>query len=65
MENEIYIICNYEFYQAYDNIHSVSILKIKHLKWVGHIVRLGENNTVYKQLFGTPEEKYRRDTFKL
>jgi hypothetical protein len=47
-----------------NDLHSspsiVRVIKLRRMRWVGHVARMGERRGVYRVLVGIPEAKRRR-----
>jgi len=41
----------------YSSPNTVWVIKSRRIRWVGHVVRMGENGDIYRILVGKPEGK--------
>jgi hypothetical protein len=48
---------NDELHSLYSSPNVVRVIKSRRLKWVGHVVSMGEGRGVYRVLVGKPEDK--------
>jgi hypothetical protein len=48
---------NEELHNLYSSPSIIRIIKLKRMKWVGHVARMGEKRNVYRLLAGKPEGK--------
>jgi len=46
---------NEELNDLYSSPNIVRVIKSRRMKWVGHVVRMGEERGVYRVLVGKPE----------
>ena len=50
-------LCNEELNDLYSSPSIVWVIKLKRVRWMEHIVRIGERRGIYKVLLGKPEGK--------
>jgi len=48
---------NEERHDLYSSPNIIWVIKLRILRWEGHVVRMGERRGVYRDLVGKPEEK--------
>jgi hypothetical protein len=48
---------NDELHSLYSSPNIVRVIKSRRMRWVGHVVRMGEGRGVYRVLVGRPEGK--------
>jgi hypothetical protein len=48
---------NDELHSLYSSPNIVRVMKLRRLRWVGHVARMGEGRGVYRVLVGSPEGK--------
>jgi hypothetical protein len=48
---------NEELLNFYSSPSIIRIIKLRRIRWVGHVARMGEKRNVYKLLVGKPEGK--------
>jgi hypothetical protein len=48
---------NDELHSLYSSPNIVRVIKLRTMKWVGHVTRIGEGRGVYRVLVGRPEGK--------
>jgi hypothetical protein len=48
---------NEDFHNLYSSPSIIRIIKSRRMRWVGHVVRMGEKRNVYRFLVGKPEGK--------
>ena len=41
----------------YSSPNIVRVIKLRRMRWAGHVVRMGEDREVYRVLVGKPEKK--------
>jgi hypothetical protein len=46
-----------ELHNLYSSPNIIRIIKSRRMRWVGHVVRMGEKRNVYRLLVGKPEGK--------
>jgi hypothetical protein len=46
---------NDEFHSLYSPPNIVTVIKLRRMRWVGHVARMGEGKDVYKILIGRSE----------
>jgi hypothetical protein len=53
-------IHNVELNDLHSSTSTVRVIKLKRMRWAGHVVHMGERRGVYRVLVGKPEGKRRR-----
>jgi hypothetical protein len=48
---------NDEFHSLYFSPNIVRVIKLRRMKWAGHVAHMGEGRGVYRVLVGSPESK--------
>jgi hypothetical protein len=48
---------NEELHNLYSSPSIIRIIKLRRMKWAGHVARMGEKKNVYRLLVGKPEGK--------
>jgi len=48
---------NEELNDLYFSLNIVRVIKLKRMRWAGHVARMGEERGVYRVLVGNPEGK--------
>ena len=48
---------NKELNDLYSSPNTVRVIKLRRMRWAGHVVRMGEERGVYRVLVGKPEGK--------
>jgi hypothetical protein len=48
---------NEELHDLYSSPNIIRIIKSRRMRWVGHVVRMGEKRNAYRLLVGKPEGK--------
>jgi len=48
---------NEEFHNLYASSNIIMVIKLKRMKWAGHVAGMGEVRNAYSILLGKPEEK--------
>jgi hypothetical protein len=48
---------NEELHNLYSSPSIIRIIKLRRMRWAGHVVRMGEKRNVYRLLVGKPEGK--------
>jgi hypothetical protein len=48
---------NEELHNLYCSQNIIKIIKIKRMRWAGHVARMGEKRNVYRLLVGNSEER--------
>jgi hypothetical protein len=48
---------NKELHDLYSSPRIIRIIKLRRMKWVGHVARMGEKRNAYRLLVGKPEGK--------
>jgi hypothetical protein len=48
---------NDELHNLYSSPKIVRVIKLRRIRWAGHVARMGERRGVYRLLFGIPEGK--------
>jgi hypothetical protein len=48
---------NEELHDLYSSPNIVWVIKLRRMRWVGHVARIGEGRGVYRVLVGKPEGK--------
>jgi hypothetical protein len=48
---------NEELHDLYSSPSIIRIIKLRRMRWVGHVARMGEKRNVYSLLVGKPEGK--------
>jgi hypothetical protein len=48
---------NEELNDLYSLPNIVRVIKLRRMRWAGHVARMGEDRGVYRMLVGKPEEK--------
>jgi hypothetical protein len=48
---------NEELHDLYSSPNIVRVIKSRVIRWAGHVVRMGEERSVYRVLMGKPEGK--------
>jgi hypothetical protein len=48
---------NEEFQNLYSSPSIIRIIKLRRMRWTGHVARMGEKRNVYRLLVGKPETK--------
>jgi hypothetical protein len=48
---------NEELHNLYSSPSIIRIIKLRRMRWAGHVTRMGEKRNVYKLLIGKPEGK--------
>jgi hypothetical protein len=48
---------NEKFHDLYSSPNILRVIKLRRMRWVGHVVRTGEGRGVYRVLVGKPEGK--------
>jgi hypothetical protein len=48
---------NDELHNLYSSPNIVRVIKLRRMRWAGHVARIGEGRGVYRVLVGTPEGK--------
>jgi hypothetical protein len=48
---------NEELHNLYSSPSIIRIIKLKRMRWVGHVAQMGENRNEYRLLVGKPEGK--------
>jgi hypothetical protein len=48
---------NDELHDLYSSPHIVRVIKLRRMRWAGHVARMGEGRGVYRVLVGRPEGK--------
>jgi hypothetical protein len=48
---------NEELHNLYSSPDIIRQIKSRHMRWAGHVARMGEERKVYKVLVGKPEGK--------
>jgi hypothetical protein len=46
-----------ELHILYSSLNTITQIKSRRMRWVGHIARMGEERKVYRVLVGKPEGK--------
>jgi hypothetical protein len=46
---------NEELHNLYSSPSKIIIIKLRRMRWVGHVARMGEKRNVYRLLVGKPE----------
>ena len=46
-----------ELNDLYSSLNTVRVIKLRRMRWVGHVERMGEKKGVYRVLVGKPERK--------
>jgi hypothetical protein len=46
-----------ELHNLYSFPNNIRQIKSRHIRWAGHVARMGEERKVYKSLVGKPEGK--------
>jgi hypothetical protein len=47
-------LCN-ELHNLYSSPNIIRIIKLRRLRWAGHVARMGEKRSVYRVLVGKPD----------
>jgi hypothetical protein len=50
---------NDELHSMYSSPNIVRVIKLRRMRWVGHVARMGEGRGVYRVLVGRPKGKRR------
>jgi hypothetical protein len=53
---------NKELHDLYSSPSIIRIIKSRRMRWVGHVVRMGEKRNAYRLLVGKPEGRRPRKT---
>jgi hypothetical protein len=48
---------NDELHSLYSSQNTVRVIKLRRMRWAGHVARMGEGRGVYSVLVGRPEGK--------
>jgi hypothetical protein len=48
---------NEKFNNFYSSPSVIKVIKLKRIRWTGHVARIGEKKNAYRILLGTPEGK--------
>jgi hypothetical protein len=48
---------NDELHKLYSSLNIVRVIKLRRMRWAGHVARMGEGRGVYRVLVGRPEGK--------
>jgi hypothetical protein len=48
---------NKELYAVYSSPNIIRVIKLRRLRWAGHVARMGESRYAYKVLVAKPEGK--------
>jgi hypothetical protein len=48
---------NEELHDVYSSPNIIRIIKIRRMRWAGHVARMGEKRNIYRILVGKPEGK--------
>jgi hypothetical protein len=48
---------NDELHNLYPSLNIVRVIKLRRMRWAGHVVRMGEGRGVYRVLVGKPKGK--------
>ena len=56
---------NEELNDLYSSLNIFRLIRSRRMRWVGHVVRMGEKRGVYRILLWKPEEKRPRGRFRL
>jgi hypothetical protein len=48
---------NKELHYLYSSPSIIRIIKLRRMRWMGHVARMGEKKNVYRLLMGKPERK--------
>jgi hypothetical protein len=48
---------NEELHNLYSSPSIIRIIKLRKMRWAGHVTRMGKKRNVYRLLVGKPEEK--------
>jgi hypothetical protein len=48
---------NEELHDLYSSPRIIRIIKLRRMRWAGHVARMGEKRIAYKLLVGKPEGK--------
>jgi hypothetical protein len=48
---------NEELHDLYSSPNIIRIIKLRRMRWAGHVARMGEKRNVYRLLVGEPEGK--------
>jgi hypothetical protein len=48
---------NDELHSLYSSLNIVKVIKSRRMRWVGHVVCMGEGRGIYRDLIGRPEGK--------
>jgi hypothetical protein len=48
---------NDELHSLYSSPNIVRVIKLRRMRWTGHVARMGEGRSVYRVLVGRPEGK--------
>jgi hypothetical protein len=48
---------NEELHDLYSSPSIIRIIKLRRMKWAGHVAQMGEKRNVYRLLVGKPEGK--------
>jgi hypothetical protein len=48
---------NEELHDLYSSLSIIRIMKLRRIRWAGHVARMGEKRNVYRLLVGKPEGK--------
>jgi len=46
---------NQNIYNLYSSHNIVRVIKLRRMRWAGHVARMGEGRAVYRVLVGNPE----------
>jgi hypothetical protein len=48
---------NDELHILYSSPNIVRVIKLRRMRWAGHVARMGEGRSVYRVLFGRPKAR--------
>jgi hypothetical protein len=48
---------NEELHDLYSSLNIIILIKLRRMRWAGHIARMGEKRNAYRLLVGKPEGK--------
>jgi hypothetical protein len=53
---------NKELHNLYASPNSITVIKLRRMKWAGHVASMGEMRNVYNNLVSKPEGKRTQET---
>ena len=52
---------NEELNNLYSSPNIVRVIKLRRMKWAGHVARMGDSSSIYRVLVEKPERKHLED----